>query len=210
MNYAKQYFSLVLLLALSWQLSAQDIKSSTKGFSANLSLVYGSWNSESTFLGDLDDVEPAGFGYSLKAAYGINQNIEVFLSYDQMGFAREFDWDAYQLSAVDIGGRYNFGATLRWFRPFLEAALSFNNLLIEPITFDNNTLFELKSSGAGVTVGGGFHIFILPNLSFNADGRFGFGNFSSTALSGTDVGDLGETLDFTTLRLHFGLTYFFE
>ena len=210
MHYTKQYLSLALLLVLGWQLSAQDIKSSTKGFSVNLSLVYGSWNSESNFLGNLDELEPAGIGYSLKAAYGINQNVEILLSYDQMAFDREFDWDTYQLSSIDLGARYNFGATLRWFRPFLEGAISFNNLQIDPITFDGNTLFELKSSGAGVTVGGGFHIFIIPNLSFNADGRFGFGNFSSTSLSGTDVGDLGETLDFTTLRLHFGLTYFFE
>lgn len=211
MNYLKNYLSLALVLfTLGGHLSAQDIKSSTKGFSLNLSLAYGSWNSQSTFLGDLDEIEPAGIGYSLKAAYGINQGLEVFLSYDRMSFDQEFDWDDYQLTAIDLGARYNFGATLRWFRPFVEGAISFNNLLIDPITFDGSTLFELKSSGAGITVGGGFHIFIIPNLSFNADGRFGFGNFSSTSLSGTDVGDLGETLDLTTLRLHFGLTYFFE
>lgn len=210
MNYTKYYLGLFLLLALNWQLTAQDIKSSTTGFSANVSLAYGSWNSESSFLGNLDDIEPAGIGYSLKAAYGINQNMEVLLSYSRMGFIQEFDWDAYQLSSVDVGGRYNFGATLRWFRPFLEGAISFTNLLIDPITFDGSTVFELKSSGVGAAVGGGFHIFIIPNLSFTVDGRIGFGSFGSTSLSGTDVGDLGETLDFTTLRFHFGLTYFFE
>ncbi|NRB47793.1 MAG: hypothetical protein HRU41_08960 [Saprospiraceae bacterium] len=210
MNYTKYYLGFVLVLVLNWQLAAQDIKSSTKGFSANVSLVLGSWNSESTFMGDLDDIEPSGVGYSLKAAYGINQNIEVLFSYSKVGFVQELDWDDYQLTTVDVGGRYNFGATLRWFRPFLEGAISFNNLLIDPITFDGNTLFELKSSGVGAAVGGGFHIFIIPNLSFNADGRIGFGNFGSTSLSGTDVGDLGETLDFTTVRFHFGLTYFFE
>ncbi len=210
MKNTKFYLSLILIACLAWQLSAQDIKSSTKGFSANLSLVLGSWNSESNFMGNLDDIEPSGVGYSLKAAYGINQNIEVLLSYSRVGFVQEFDWDQYQLTTVDVGGRYNFGATLRWFRPFLEGAISINNLVIDPITFDGSTLFELKSSGVGVTVGGGFHIFIIPNLSFNADGKIGFGSFGSTSLSGTDVGDLGETLDFTTVRFNFGLTYFFE
>ena len=181
MKNTKFYLSLILIACLAWQLSAQDIKSSTKGFSANLSLVLGSWNSESNFMGNLDDIEPSGVGYSLKAAYGINQNIEVLLSYSRV-----------------------------WFRPFLEGAISINNLVIDPITFDGSTLFELKSSGVGVTVGGGFHIFIIPNLSFNADGKIGFGSFGSTSLSGTDVGDLGETLDFTTVRFNFGLTYFFE
>ncbi|MEZ5044548.1 MAG: outer membrane beta-barrel protein [Saprospiraceae bacterium] len=204
------FLSFAILMSLGQQLFSQDIKSSTKGFSLNLNYAYGSWNSESLFLGDLDDLEPAGTGYSVKAGYGINQNIEVLIAYSQLGFRKEFDWDSYQLSNFELGGRYNFGATLRWFRPFLGATIAFNNLLIDPITFDGSSVFELESKGVGATIGGGFHIFIIPNLSFNANGNLGFGNFNATSLSGTDVGDLGEKLDFTTVILHFGLTYFFE
>lgn len=200
----------LFVLSINSQLIGQDIRSSAQGFSINLDFAYGSWNSESQFLGDLDDVEPSGFGFGAKAAYGINQNIELFIAIRQVGFKQEFDWDAYKVNSVDIGGRYNFGATLRRFRPFLEAALSFHNLVIDPITFDGSSVFKLESSGAGLTIGGGFHIFILPNLSANANGKLTFGNFSSTSLSGTEVDNLEESLDFAMTTIQLGLTYFFQ
>lgn len=206
-----KYLGLVLLMvSMQLQLGAQDIRSSAQGFSINLDFAYGSWNSESQFLGDLDDLEPSGLGFGAKLAYGIDQNLEVFLAIRQLGFTQEFDWDAYKVNNVDIGGRYNFGATLRRFRPFLEAALSFHSLVIDPITFDGTTVFKLESSGAGLTIGGGCHIFILPNLSANANGKLTFGNFTSTSLSGTEIDNIEESLDFAMTTIQLGLTYFFQ
>ncbi len=206
-----KYLGLALfMLSMQYQLSGQDIRSTAQGFSINLDFAYGSWNSESQFLGDLDDLEPSGLGFGAKVAYGIDQNIEVFLAIRQIGFKQEFDWDAYKVNNVDIGGRYNFGATLRRFRPFLEAALSFHSLVIDPITFDGTTVFKLESSGAGLTLGGGCHIFILPNLSANANGKLTFGNFSSTSLSGTEVDNIQESVDFAMTTIQLGLTYFFQ
>lgn len=206
-----KYLGLALfMLSMQYQLSGQDIRSTAQGFSINLDFAYGSWNSESQFLGDLDDLEPSGLGFGAKVAYGIDQNIEVFLAIRQIGFKQEFDWDAYKVNNVDIGGRYNFGATLRRFRPFLEAALSFHSLVIDPITFDGTTVFKLESSGAGLTLGGGCHIYILPNLSANANGKLTFGNFSSTSLSGTEVDNIQESLDFAMTTIQLGLTYFFQ
>lgn len=206
-----KYLGLVLfILSIQHQLIGQDIRSSAQGFSINLDFAYGSWNSESQFLGDLDDLEPSGLGFGAKVAYGIDQNIEVFLAIRQIGFKQEFDWDAYKVNNVDIGGRYNFGATLRRFRPFLEAALSFHSLVIDPITFDGSTVFKLESSGAGLTLGGGCHFFILPNLSANANGKLTFGNFTSTSLSGTEIDNIEESLDFAMTTIQLGLTYFFQ
>ena len=206
-----KYLGLALfILSMQHQLCGQDIRSTAQGFSINLDFAYGSWNSESQFLGDLDDLEPSGLGFGAKLAYGIDQNIEVFLAIRQIGFKQEFDWDAYKVNNVDIGGRYNFGATLRRFRPFLEAALSFHSLVIDPITFDGTTVFKLESSGAGLTIGGGCHIFILPNLSANANGKLTFGNFTSTSLSGTEVDNIQESLDFAMTTIQLGLTYFFQ
>jgi len=206
-----KYLGLALfILSIQPQLSGQDIRSTAQGFSINLDFAYGSWNSESQFLGDLDDLEPSGLGFGAKLAYGIDQNIEVFLAIRQIGFKQEFDWDAYKVNNVDIGGRYNFGATLRRFRPFLEAALSFHSLVIDPITFDGTTVFKLESSGAGLTLGGGCHIYILPNLSANANGKLTFGNFTSTSLSGTEVDNIQESLDFAMTTIQLGLTYFFQ
>ncbi|MEM6802967.1 MAG: outer membrane beta-barrel protein [Bacteroidota bacterium] len=195
----------------SHPLQAQDIRSNTKGFSINLNGVYSSWNSESNFLGELDDIEPTGLGIGLKLAYGFNQNIEVFLAYSGTSFSREFEWDTYVIGNLEIGGRYNFGATLRRIRPFVEAALSIHSLSIDPITFDGGfTIFSLESSGVGFTGGGGLHFFLTQSLSLNANGKIAFGNFSSTSLSGTEVDNLTETLDFTITSIHIGLSYFFQ
>lgn len=210
MSVIKSYLLIVLVLFFNLKLSSQDIKSNTKGFSLNLNGMYASWSSESVFLGDLDDLEPTGLGISAKVAYGINQNIEILASLSSAGFKQEFEWDIYQLTSFHFGGRYNFGATLRRFRPFLEASVSINNLLIDPITFDGITLFELSSSGAGLSLGGGVHIFLSQSFSINANGQISFGNFGATSLSGTEVNNLDEKLDFTVTTAHIGLTYFFH
>lgn len=195
----------------SCSLQAQDIRSNTKGFSINLNGVYSSWNSESEFFGDLDEIEPAGLGIGLKLAYGFNQNIEILLAYSGAAFTQEFDWDTYVIGNLEIGGRYNFGATLRRIRPFVEAALSVHSLSIDPITFDGGfTIVSLESSGVGFTGGGGLHIFLTQSLSLNANGKIALGNFSTTSLSGTEVNNLTETLDFTITSIHIGLSYFFQ
>lgn len=207
----KLSLSFILALLIGFQLSAQGIKSSTQGFSVNLNGAYGTWDSESLFLRDLANLEPTGLGVSVKAGYGINQNIEVLLGISSVGFQSEFEWNSYSLTNVQIGGRYNFGATLRQFRPFLEAAISLNSLNVDPITVGGGTeLFELESSGVGGSAGGGLHFFILPQLSANANGRIMFGGFSSTSLSGTEMNNFDEKLDFTITTIHIGLTYFFE
>jgi len=210
MKYLQQSTLLLLVLLMGVEISAQDIKSNTKGFSANVNAVYGTWSSESTFLGDLDELEPAGIGVSAKIAYGFNQNFELLLALSSAGFKREFEWDTYQVTTLDLGGRYNFGATLRRFRPFVEASLSVNSLIIDPITFDGIELFKLESSGSGLSLGGGLHIFLNQNISINANGKIAFGGFSATSLSGTEVNNLEEKLDFTITTIHIGLTYFFH
>lgn len=203
-------FSCLFVFVNLTDLTAQDIKSNTKGFSVTLNGTYGTWSSESQFMGDLDSIEPNGLGAGIKISYGINQNIELLASLNSAGYTREFEWDIYQLTQVNFGGRYNFGATLRRFRPFLEAGLSINSLIIDPITFDGTTLFRLESSGAGISVGGGFHIFLSQNISVNASGNVAFGNFGSNFLSGTEVNNLEEILDFTITTVHIGLSYFFH
>lgn len=189
---------------------AQDFKSNTNGFSLSASGSYASWSSESAFMGTLDDSEPTGLGLSLKAAYGFNQNIEAFLAYSTWGFQQEFDWDAYRKSILYVGGRFNFGATLRQFRPFLEAGLVWNSLTIDPITFDLVNLFKLEANGLGGAFGGGVHFFIIPNLSATAHGRYAFGNFSEILLSSNSVTGLNENVDYGVLAIDLGLTYFFD
>lgn len=210
MKSLKNILLILSLVSISTGMFAQDIRSNTKGFSLNLNAAIGSWNSESEFLGNLDELEPTGLGVSLRAAYGFNQNIELFAALTSVGYSRELEWNTYLLTNFDFGGRYNFGATLRRFRPFLEAGVSVYGMTIDPITFDGFELFELQSSGLGGHVGGGVHFFLVPNLSITTDVKFAFGNFSNTSLSGNPVNNLDEKLDFTISTVHIGLTYFFN
>ena len=191
-------------------LIAQDIKSNTKGFSLSLSGSIASWDSQSLFLGDLSETEPSGLGIYARVAYGINQNIEVFLAYSALGYKQEFDWDSFNSSTLFVGGRYNFGATLRRFRPFLEGALAINNMTVDPITFDSVNIFKLEVSGVGGTFGGGVHFFIIPALSVSAHGNYSFGNFNTISLSGEELTGLDENVDFGLLTINLGVTYFFN
>ena len=200
---------LLLLIAIpSW---AQDIQSNTEGFSASISPSYASWNSESQFLGSLDDVEPTGLGVYARVAYGFTQNIEVFAGYGVEGFNRKEDWDTYRSGTFDLGARFNFGATLRKVRPFAETAVSFHDMSIDPIVFEGSTeLFNLDLNGVSFTAGLGLHFFVLPNLSITAVGKGSFGSFDSAFLSGVEITDLEETLDLEMYRVQLGMSYFFE
>jgi hypothetical protein len=200
----------VTCLLLGTKGQAQDIQSSTQGFSINANMNFGSWNSNSYFFGELDEIEPSGVGFGIKIGYGVNQNIEAFLSYNSTSYAREFDWENYNQSTILLGGSYIFGATLRKFRPFVEAALSFNTLMIDPITFDGYTEFELKTSGAGGSLGGGIQYFVKENLSVSATGRVNFGTYNSAALSGMNINIMEENLDFSITTIHIGVSYYFE
>lgn len=189
----------------------QDIASNTAGFSISLAPAYASWSSESLFLGTLDDEEPNGYGMNIKVAYGINQRIEVFIAYGFEGFAQELDWDTYRHQAFDFGARFNFGATLKKWRPFLEGALTRNDLSIDPIVFDGTgQLFKLNVKGLSGTVGAGVHYFLNTNFSLNVCGKGSFGDFNEIYLTGERIDGLGETLDFQFFRIHLGASYFFE
>ena len=198
---------------LLWGLSAkaQEIRSNTEGFSVNVNPSYASWSSESVFLGSLDDLEPTGLGVYAKVAYGFTQNIEVFVGYGVESFNRELDWDTYRSGTFDLGGRFNFGATLRPFRPFAEVAFSLHDVTIDPIAFDGSTeVFNLNVQGSSLSIGLGLHYFLLSNLSITAVGKGSFGTFGTAYLSGEEVFGLDESLDFEMYRIHLGMTYFFE
>ena len=207
----KQYISTLGIICMTLFGFAQDIQSNTEGFSLTLSPTYASWSSESFFLGSLDELEPAGIGLAGRLAYGINQNLEVFLGYGFESFQREEDWDTYIHTAFDFGARFNFGATLKKWRPFLEAAITRNDMTIDPIVFANSSqLFKLNVKGVSGTVGVGSHFFIQRNLSLNAQAKGSFGNFNQVFLTGQELEDVGESLDFELYRIQIGLTYFFE
>lgn len=207
----KTLLSLVLLAGFA-ALRAQDYKSTTSGLSFNLSGLYSTWNSNSNFIGTLDDLEKTGLGFSAKVGYGFSQRFELFLAYGTASFKRKEEWDTYRLSQLELGGRFTFGATLQTFRPFLQVGLASDAFTINPITFDGISLFKLETSGLGLVGGAGTHVFILPNLSATLDLKGSFGNFSDLSLSGNtvDIDALNEKLDFSVFTVHLGLTYFLE
>ncbi len=209
----KKLFTFTFTLLIVQSIIAQDIQSNAEGFSLNINASAATWNSGSFFLGSLDEEEPLGVGINLKAGYGITQNIEVFISYAFRTFSFNDDFDTYSNQTVDIGGRYNFGATLRKFRPFAEASLTINSFTMDPIVFDTNNFFDtfkLEVSGLGGTIGGGFHYFFVRNLSGTLNAKAVFGTFDEVTLSGEEVTGLEEDLDYTLYIFQLGLTYFFE
>ena len=200
----------VFFLLLNLASQAQDIQSSTRGFSAELNYGFGAWESDSAFFGDVADAEPNGYGFGVKLGYGLNQNIEVFVSYNSASYAQEFAWNNYRHQRSTLGAAYYFGATLRKFRPFVKAGISFNELAVDPVTFDGFLFSELKMNGVGVLAGGGVHYFFKPNMSLSASAAFNFGSYASSKFSGEKLTFFGEKPDFTITTIDIGLSYYFE
>ena len=189
--------------------NGQDIMSNTAGISASLSPVYASWESESFFLSDLASLEPNGYGINIEVAYGVNQNITAALGFSSLNFNHNEDWQKYSFSLVNVLGRYNFGATLSAFRPFLEAGLSSISNKVDPVSLDNSGSYELRNSGLGFVGGGGLDYFLKSNLCIDLKAQFHSGNFSTSELDGLEL-EIDENVDYFIFNINLGIKYFFD
>lgn len=191
------------------QLKAQDIQSSSTGFSAYGAFTYSSWSSESFFLSDLSELEPIGLGLKLGVGYGFTERLSVHANHYSVSFNREFDWDRFNFSMQTLSARFTFGATLSKWRPLFEGGLSLVSNKVDPISLGTIDEFELRNKGLGLHLGGGINYYINTNLVISAQANYVYGSFSNTELSG-ETYDPEETVDFALLHFNVGVRYFID
>lgn len=197
-----------MMSTVSW-IMAQDVRSSASGFSVNSNGIYSSWSSDSFFLGDLAEIDPNGTGFNIGVGYGFNQRFSAHFHYSLSNFNMNDEWDSFSVSSIDLSGRISFGATLKALKPYLGAGISSVSMKIDPVTFGDEQLYELKNSGLGFLFNGGLDYFIKTNLSVGFQGEFNIGTFSDISLSGQSV-ELDESVDFSYFKINLGVRYYFD
>lgn len=205
----KKLVYLLLFSSFAIQLHSQGIKSSVSGFSAEIDVVYGEWQTNSFFLGNLAELEPVGGGLKFKVAYGFLERAEVFAAYTIVNYNVSEEWDRFINNNLKFGARFYFGATLRRFRPYLEVAIDNNKFLMDPIYIDVEGPYELDMAGLGFSPAGGVNYFIIPSLAVNLNLGFSFGNFNKVDISG-QRNTFDENLDYTFFNVNLGMSYFFQ
>lgn len=204
----KIIFTLFLMALVSWVVG-QDVRSSASGFSINANGIYSSWSSESFFLGELAEIDPNGTGFNLGVGYGFNQRFSAHLHYSNANFNMNDEWDAFNVTSIDLTGRISFGATLKALKPYLGAGISSVSMKVDPVTFGDEALYELKNSGLGFIFNGGVDYFIKTNLSVGLQGELNIGSFSDISLSGQSI-ELDESVDFSYFKINLGVRYYFD
>lgn len=201
--------TIIFLSIACFTLSAQDVLSTTSGFSAEVGGKYASWSSSSNFIGDLSEIDSEGFGYKIGVGYGFSEKFSAKVAYSGVNFNLNDNWTNFTITGVDAYGQITFGGTLQKFRPFLGAGLSSRTMKVDPISIDGFGEFELKSTGLGFFGTGGANYHFLPNLAVAFQLSFSTGGFSENTISGEQV-DLDESVDFTIIALGLSVKYFFE
>lgn len=161
----------------------------TKGFFLNTSLLGASWT-----MDDLSFDDEYGGGFGLKLGYNFNNNFGLFTSLNAA--LMNPDEDEYVLAHFDIGLQGTLGAATSRFRPFLNVAAS-------GMTAQDD---ETEINGAGISIGGGTLIFLSRRMALDISYTHGLIELSEAKV-GSQTFDLEE--DATTMRLLFGLSWFF-
>lgn len=189
-------------------------KSTTEGLSVGIFGQLASWSTTSKGFSALSE-NSSGGGGGIRIGYGITQRLEPYLRADYAVLTNtDFSTMKTKLTHYDLGMRFNFGSTIKRFRPFAELAASSVKAVIDPLPYNNDD-YHLGLNGYGLTGGLGFNVFITPAVGLNLEysavllGKFNksvdFG-YSGEVLSREDLPEGGLVIG--TGRLSIGLSYY--
>lgn len=200
------------LILFSDPVLSQDIRSDASGFYANINITGGTWNTPSTFLSDIRELDPNSIGVQLSGGYGFSQRMEGFAHLSFSDFNLSGDWDTYSHTEAGLGIRYNFGATLKSLRPFADVQINSSYVEIDRVfvMLSGGQRMEgaLELSGISMIAGGGFRYFIKPWFAANLHLRYHLGTEYEAKVGGTDL-TLDEDLEFNQFDLGAGITWYF-
>jgi opacity protein-like surface antigen len=149
-----------------------------------------------------------GGGLGLRAGYGVNRIITLFLNID--GTAIEVDDPAnpsgdWQMAHFDLGARFHFANTLRRWVPYLEAAISGRAVSLDDARLGSEQVGKLTFSGSALTIGGGLSIYLKEALALDIELLGSGGTFNQIDVGAISVSNLD--LDATSGRFKVGLIW---
>lgn len=190
---------IVPLVLTTWSpLAGQE--STTRGLNLGFHLQGASLSIEG------DDTADEGSGAGIRVGYGINRIVTLFADLDGAAITvedaenLEGDW---RIGHVDLGARFHFANSLRWWVPFLEAALGFRTVEVEDV--GPNQEETVTFSGASFSVGGGMDFYFTESLALDLGLRFTGGEFNEIEIGSISVGDLD--IDASSGRFNLGIIW---
>jgi hypothetical protein len=117
---------------------------------------------------------------------------------------------SYSLLHLDIGARYHFANPAKPLVPFIDVTMARRSATrTDIILTDGDTTYggQLKMSGVGFTVGGGFNYFVRPKVAVSVGMNWADGEFTDLAFGGTETPELHASG--ATRRFNIGLVWFF-
>jgi hypothetical protein len=186
---------LIAALAAASAGAASAQVSTTRGWGLGFQLVGASLNVEG-------EGENGGGGVGLRAGYGLNRIVTLFVALDGLTIetdgAPEEVAGEWRMSHADVGARFHFANSLRRWVPFLEAAAGGRWVSLEDADVDGEPRVD-------ATLGGGLAVYLRQTLALEGDVRFTGGEITDIDLGA--VSFEGLELDATTVRLGIGLTW---
>ncbi len=179
------------IASLSSVAEAQNIL--TQGLALGLDASYANV----TLDGEGIDESEGGFGFGLRAGYGINRMWQPYLNWGRTSFEVQ-DVDA-TLQSIDIGTRVNFPLAGKSWVPFADVAYNIRSAKIEDDGGD------LELDGSTFSLGGGVQWFMNSQWSLDGGLQYQIGKFDEGEEGGESFDDLD--IDANTLRLNFGFTW---
>lgn len=193
---------LALVLALlpgAWSpLGAQE--STTRGWNLGFHLQGVSLSIEG------DETADEGSGAGVRVGYGMNRIVTFFADLDgaaiDVAEAENLEGD-WRIGHLDLGARFHFANSLRWWVPFLEAAVGIRTVEVDDVgpNQDDSVTF----SGGSFSVGGGMDFYFTESVAMDLGVRFTGGEFSEIEIGSVSVGDLD--IDASSGRFNLGIIW---
>lgn len=149
-----------------------------------------------------------GGGLGVKAGYGFNRIVTVFLAIDAAAVNVENSPDLtgdWALAHVDIGARFHFANALRRWVPYLEAAVGSRVVGVNEGTSNGQTVRDTSFNGGAFTIGGGLNIYMSQNLALDLGLKVSNGEFTQIDVGAVSVGGLD--IDATSTRGGLGIVW---
>lgn len=195
----------VIIIFCTYSVFAQEVfemKSTAKGLSVELHTGMTGWTCD-----DLDVKNESGYHFGLKAGYGFSEWIEAFLEYNHSIIYPEWsELDAFPYNHFDIGARFNFGSTIKAFRPFAEITAMYQSSIQDAVDTDTGQFLKLDMEGYGISVGGGMKYHIKLPLVLIIGGKYSFGSFDTIKVDGQEYSDEWAA---NSYRFYLGAAYYF-
>lgn len=189
------------LLSLAKAAPAAAQESTTRGLNLGFYLEAASLSVEGS-------EEESGGGAGLRAGYGFNRILTLYLEADGVS-VESTNSDRFQgqwsLAHVDLGARIHFASTLRWWVPYLDVAVGGRAASVKDVEVNGQPGGDVNISGGSFSFGGGLSAYLKETLALDIGLKFSTGEFNEIQIGSLSIKNLD--IDAKSGRFRVGLVW---